>query len=77
MRKLMGSDQGSLIDKAKAVHTSKAEQGIHSPLPLALIWRNRVKWGRLTPTVIVYVCSEMWVWWLVMGAVSDHIGTQL
>ena len=33
MRKIMGWDKDSLTGKAKATHTSKAKQGIHSPLP--------------------------------------------
>ena len=35
VRKLMGWDKDSLISKAKATHTSKAKQGIHSPLPIS------------------------------------------
>lgn len=31
--KVMGSDNDNLIAKAKVVHTSKAKQGVHSPLP--------------------------------------------
>ena len=34
VRKLMGWDKDSLIGKAKATHTSKAKQGIHSLLPV-------------------------------------------
>lgn len=30
----MGSDEGSSLSKAKVVDTSKANQGIHSPLPM-------------------------------------------
>ena len=34
VRKLVGWDKDSFIGKAKATHTSKANQGIHSPLPM-------------------------------------------
>lgn len=30
----MGRDKDSLIDKAKAMHTSKAKQGVNSPLAM-------------------------------------------
>jgi len=33
-RKLLGWDKDNLISKAKAVHTSKAKQGIHSLFPI-------------------------------------------
>ena len=34
IRKLVGWDKDSLVGKAKAARTSKAKQGIHSPLPI-------------------------------------------
>ena len=53
VKKLVGQDKDSLIGKAKAAHTSKANQGIHSPLPIGRQAFSHLQESGAPPCVMV------------------------
>jgi len=53
VRKLMGSDKGRLIGKAKAVGASKAKQGIHSLLPISRWVFSHLQQSRVASRIMV------------------------
>jgi len=53
VRKLVGWDKYSLVNKAKAAHTSKAKSGIHSLLPISKQVFNHVQESRAPSDITV------------------------
>ena len=53
VRKLVGRDKDSLIGKAKGTRTSKAKQGIYSPLPTGRPMLSHLQESRAPPRVTV------------------------
>ena len=57
VRKLVGQHKDSLIGKAKAVHASKAEGGINSPLPVGRQVFSHV-WECQAPSRVMVTLGE-------------------